>query len=62
MHAGDAGDAGDVVPPSRANFAENVQPENLKWMEMDGKWPGLKSQNPKVSDSQNLKLISSNQR
>ena len=36
MNAGDAGDAGDVVPPSRANFAENVQPENLKilkWME-----------------------------
>ena len=30
MHAGDAGDAGDAVPPSRANFAENVQPENLK--------------------------------
>ena len=28
---------------------------------MDGKWPGLKSQNPKVLDSYNFKFTSNNQ-
>ena len=50
MHAGDAGDAGDVVPQVGPILPKTCNLKILK-SEVDGKWPGLKSPNPKVLHS-----------